>query len=624
MFSKKIIEFVSLLIILFTCWNAEAQPQDITWCYAIDSLKNEEVINTIFDEEGNIYVAINYQSRKNGKPHTYNYRRQNYQSLLLKFDTMGQLLWKQDIHSSMDVRTTALAIAPNGDVLITGTGDGRIDFSGRVVDIAIHRSSVYYGGIFLARLNKEGDYQWVQSWESELWATTLTIAVSQKNEIYLGFLHRGNLKNKDQIFEKYIEQPNPFRQLVLAKLSENGVKLESHVLSEDRSGAPDLLTIQFDKQNNLMLYGHYQENLSLLNVEPIHHTNRVLGLNSFMAKYDQNDSLLWMINIGGIWDQVISDITIAPDGSIYLAGIYKRECILSDRKITYSNSIYDESSPIDFGINFFFCHLLSDGTIDFVKYKYHTTTSPFLFRTEALAVDEQGNIHQVGTYKGNVEIEGKQLSSSWYQQQPFYAIWQDQQLVALSELSDAPFGQFTADNFSISNQHFVGSARYTDKDTYININGQKVNLPAPNGWPVSFIYGGSFPRNNSSVVMAEVDSSKTNLSVEQNFNKDILNVRSSANDSLNQDSTKNSLTDIDITLFPSPTSDQVHLKFHRKLERMRLGMYSNLGQLLFTQQLNHMEEGNTLTFNVSELPAGIYYFRLNSEGEQKVFSFVKE
>lgn len=149
MTSKRIIEFISLLIILFICWNAEAQPQDITWCYAIDSLKNEEVVNTIFDEEGNIYVAINYQSRKNGKPHTYSYRRQNYQSLLLKFDTMGQLLWKQDIHSSMDVRTTALAIAPNGDVLITGTGDGRIDFSGRVVDIAIYRSSVYYGGIFL-------------------------------------------------------------------------------------------------------------------------------------------------------------------------------------------------------------------------------------------------------------------------------------------------------------------------------------------------------------------------------------------------------------------------------------------------------------------------------------------
>ncbi len=120
----------SLMIALLICWNTQAQPQDITWYYAIDSLINEEVISTMFDNEGSIYVAINHQRLNyKGEWKILNFRRKNYQSLLLKFDMNGQLLWQQNISSDTDVRITALAIAPNGDVLITGTGDGCIDYT---------------------------------------------------------------------------------------------------------------------------------------------------------------------------------------------------------------------------------------------------------------------------------------------------------------------------------------------------------------------------------------------------------------------------------------------------------------------------------------------------------------
>ncbi len=617
--------FGILFIILHTCWNAQAQPQNITWCYAIDSLKSEEVISTVFDKEGNIYVAINYQRRKyEGAWKSVIGRRKNYQSLLLKFDTLGQLLWQQNIRSNLDVRMTALAIAPNGDVLVTGTGDGQIDFSGTLLDIPFHLSDVHYGGLFIARLDKKGAYQWVQSWESELWATALTIAVSQKDDIYLGYLHKGNLKNKGQLVEKYIEQRNPFRQLVLAKLDNKGVKIESHVLSQDRSGYDNLLTIKFDKNNNMILYGRYENNLSLLYTEPIHNDNRMIGLNSYIAKYGQNDSLLWMKEIGGIHEQFINDIAIAPDQSIYITGVYNRECILTDRRIAYSNSMYDKDSEIKFGSNYFFYHLLSDGSIDFAKYKYHTTLSSFIFRPKAIAVDGQARVHQVGLYSGKVEIEGKQLESSWYQTQPFYALWQEGQLLELNELSDAPFGQFTADNFNINDHHFVGSACYDYKDTYINIDGQKVFLPEPNGWPVSFIYGGSFSARINNTIVSDLDSSVTTSFNQVMVQDTFMNLTPLVNNTFSEDSTSTWSTEFDVILFPNPASKQVNLQFNKKLDAIRLGVFSNLGQLLFVQQLNSIAKNSILSLDINQLPAGIYYLKVSDNAQQKVFPFVKQ
>lgn len=626
MYRDLIQNIVSLMIALLICWNTQAQPQDITWCYAIDSLIGEEITSTVFDNECNIYVAINYQTMKYREQHgPVNYRTENHQSLLLKFDTLGQVIWHQNISSSLDVRLAAIAIAPNGDVLVTGSGDGQIEISDAIVDIPVSQSSDFYRGLFIARLSKEGIFQWVQYWQSETWVTALTIAVSQKDEIYLGYVHQGKLKNKGQLIENYIEQPKPYhyRQLALAKLNHKGVKLESFVLSQDYSGSGDLLGIQFDKSNNMILYGKYQGNLSLPYTEPIHNSKQS-GLNSYIAKYLQTDSLFWMKEIGGLHDQSISDIAIAPDQSIYVTGIYNRECILSDRRIVFSNSFYDEDSDINFGNNFFFCHLFPDGTIDFVQYKYHTSTSPFFFKTKAIAVDEQGLIHHVGVYQGKLELAGKKLESSWYQTQPFYALWRDEQLEELSKLSDAPYGKFTAENFDIGNHHFVGSARYDFKDTYINIKDQKVFLPQPNGWPVSFIYGGILSRNRSNNYIANSDS-PGGISFNQEIAKDRIRDSPPLTSSpFNEDSIVTTSTSVDVTLFPNPANDQVNLRFNKNLEAIELALFSNSGQLLFVQQLNKVSKDHVLSLDIDQLPAGIYFFKLNNKRQEKVLSFVKQ
>ncbi len=372
----------------------------------------------------------------------------------------------------------------------------------------------------------------------------------------------------------------------------------------------------------MLLYGKYEGNLSLPFTKPIHNDKHNNATNSFIAKYDQTDSLLWMKEISGMAEQTINDIAIAPDQSIFLAGVYNPECILTDRRMVFSKSKYDKDSEINYGTNFFFCHLLSDGSIDFVKYKYHTTTSPFLFSSKAIAVDEQGSVHHLGVYKGKVEIAEKQLESSWYQQQPFYALWQDKDLVELNELSDAPYGQFTAENFDISSHRFVGSARYDSKDTYINIKDQKVFLPQPNGWAVSFIYGGIFSQNRNNI--ANSDSSGT-ISFNQEIAKDtFMDLPPIASNTFNEDSTITKSTSVDVILFPNPANDQVNLRFKKNLDAIELALFSNTGQLFFVQQLNKVNKDHVLSLDIDQLPAGIYYLKLYNIGRHEVLSFVKQ
>jgi hypothetical protein len=81
--------------------------------------------------------------------------------------------------------------------------------------------------------------------------------------------------------------------------------------------------------------------------------------------------------------------------------------------------------------------------------------------------------------------------------------------------------------------------------------------------------------------------------------------------------------DMQAALFPNPTRGELTLSLSGLNEGMRLEIFSESGQLLFSQRLEAMNQAQEIKLNVGNLVNGIYFLRIAGIKYQKVLRFVK-
>ena len=128
--NKQLCIFAFLLFALCSNWSF-AQSAKPEWLYIIDGYNDTFVSDLEVDKEGNTYLAINYcgaltVSGLNKKMPPSGH----VHGLLIKLNKNGKPLWAHGFKSAYDNRINDLSIAPDGDVLITGFGDGVMSFPG--------------------------------------------------------------------------------------------------------------------------------------------------------------------------------------------------------------------------------------------------------------------------------------------------------------------------------------------------------------------------------------------------------------------------------------------------------------------------------------------------------------
>lgn len=85
----------------------------------------------------------------------------------------------------------------------------------------------------------------------------------------------------------------------------------------------------------------------------------------------------------------------------------------------------------------------------------------------------------------------------------------------------------------------------------------------------------------------------------------------------------NSAIKSNIAMYPNPASDLVTLWFENKQNtKASYGVYNAEGKLVFVPQI--LSTQNKLTINIQELPAGVYFVKLNINGVEHTKRLVKE
>jgi hypothetical protein len=167
---KSLIYFVTMLLLSQSILTAQTFGwADVVFLAGRTENASDNEIYTATDADGNIFVtgkykaqvvvSSKYTSERTGNEMTSTVSitsKGGNDIFLAKFDRDGVLEWVHSFGSTGEDLGKAIAINSQGDIIITGTFEGTVDFAG------ISLTSSRKNNIFIALFNKQGIVQWAQ------------------------------------------------------------------------------------------------------------------------------------------------------------------------------------------------------------------------------------------------------------------------------------------------------------------------------------------------------------------------------------------------------------------------------------------------------------------------------
>lgn len=626
-------------MIFLTIGGLKAQPPNFQWKLVLDGYNDVYVADIAVDSKGNTYAGINYTSlltipilniKLPGARHVY--------GLILKVDPDGKPLWAHSLISDFDNRIKDISLAPNGDVLICGFGDGLLCFPGlkdtlkaglppKLINYYTQRQQ----GFYAARYTPDGERKWVQYWNCA-WGEGLSIAANKRGEVYFSYYHTGIIRQNDVVIDSFVESPGKDTKISIAKFDSNGKLL--HIQPIGYSGNSTLIhfhNITFDHEDNMLIYGSFGGKLMLTEKYSLTNKPYLESSDGYLAKYNPNDEFLWAKQIGGRNTQRLQDIAVAADNSIYAVGTYNMECTIGDGITTMQQSKYEWKS----GNSFVFIHFFDDGEIDFARYTDNLGYNSYV-SGQSIAITPKGNIHIVGSINDTLDVEG--MSAATSAETAYYSIWNGNRLQSLDVIADAAEGFLSVRNVRIGGRIFVCASEYYGKEISMTIGKKKQVLPSKDYGRVTILCGGTIPETpNRTEPLSLKDSIRKQRM--QRLEMLLACTKAAAEPAPNlwfpngpvfgtvpeptESPCGNKVKDMEASLFPNPALNELHIRLAGIQGAVRIDIFSETGRLMLSHRAEVAVNEPELTFGIAELNTGIYFVRISHNNYEKALRLVK-
>lgn len=651
-----------LVIVCSICLNMAvvAQYSEPAWHYTIDGFNDADITDLEVDDEGNTYASVNYcgalhlEGNKGrilpDAPHVH--------GVLLKLDQKGKLIWCHGFKSLFDNRINDLTLDREGNVYITGFGDGLMHFPGKSDNMIVGREKLpneYHNpqGMYVAKYSKQGERLWVNYWSSK-WAEGKSVAVNSEGMVVLSYYSYDALTNKDEVIDPFSRTPNEQVKVSLAYFQPDG-KLISiqpfQILKTDSNVRVPRL--RFDQQDNLFMYGLFQKSIQLSPEDSLTNDGYYDSWDSYLVKYNKQKELLWYRQLGGQNIQLLDDIDIADDGSVYGTGQYSYECILMDAIKPAQKSRFEYKS----GNNFFYFHLFADGETDFIRYEEGREYNGS-FMGVSIDLDVNAQTHIIGSFTDTLQIDNFDLQGANYPSSGFSSTWDEAELIQLDETSKLDTSWMISIRVRSAGGTYAMGSMFWGKNAQVKINGKYQKLSSKDYGRGSVIVGGAVRRlNDNNEVLAEQKESRRLErleSIESLFvctSKKLAEAPttwypvSAPEPGLVQPgdptmpNTGTAVTidpsiinspcgvvieDKEASLFPNPTKGPATVK----LKGMEGGIalievFSDRGQLIYSQRVQVPTNDYNVDFDMTDAAAGTYFVRITHEGFEKALRLVK-
>ena len=241
-----------------------------------------------------------------------------------RYNSDGTLAWVKPIKGNNEDKGYEIDILSDGSFLVTGQFQNNITFNeGEISEITITSGSIYYN-IFIARYNSDGSLAWAkQAVTGTTDDETVSIYVLQDNS----FLLTGSFSDRvsaifgegesnetsvtsvglQDFFIAHYNADGTLDWVKSAGGSSNDAGMDADVLSDGSYLAAgyfiDSITFEAGTDNERTLTSNGQYDL-------------------FVAKYNTDGTLDWIIQTGGGGSDLAQDIAVLPDDSFFIAGYF--------------------------------------------------------------------------------------------------------------------------------------------------------------------------------------------------------------------------------------------------------------------------------------------------------------
>ncbi|PCC71923.1 hypothetical protein SAMN02745121_03273 [Nannocystis exedens] len=226
-------------------------------------------------------------------------------AFIAKYGPAGELLWVRTYGDEFEQRARGIALAPDGDILVTGSFRGQIDLGGGPL------ASAGYDDVFVARLTPAGDHVWSQAFGGPGIDYGVRVASDSAGEVILAAQADGGVDFGDGV-------PGPAGSVHLVKIGSTGDLLwhrtytASGLLARSVAVGPADEVVFVGEFNDPVDFGDGFE--AALNDH-----------NVFVLKLDADGQFTWLRQNDGVPDggkPFVTGVDLDAAGGIHLAGWY--------------------------------------------------------------------------------------------------------------------------------------------------------------------------------------------------------------------------------------------------------------------------------------------------------------
>jgi len=223
-------------------------------------------------------------------------------AFLAKLDATGEAEWARSFGTSSTLGHD-VAVSGSGDVVLTGTFSGSVDFGGAVLDGD-------YESFFVAKLDSAGNHLWSLTPGDEVEPFAHAVAIEDNGNVVIGGSLRGTLNFGGGPLDSVSNY-----DVFVAKLDAFGSHLWSKRFGDDDK-SQFLYQLAVDGSGNVLVLGSFAGTLDLGGV-PLQ--AGASGFDTFLAKLDDAGNHLWSRRLDG---GPTYHLAVDASGAVILAGTF--------------------------------------------------------------------------------------------------------------------------------------------------------------------------------------------------------------------------------------------------------------------------------------------------------------
>ena len=261
------------------------------------------------DDCGNAYIAGYFKGGIDfdpGPSESYLTSAGDADIFVAKFSSTGAFIWANRYGGTETDKGFDLALADDGSLFVTGYFYDSMSFDSGLETIEL--ISAGENDAFVIKLDAAGNFIWASSIGSEGAEAAHSIALSPDGNIHTtGYSSDANLPANESNTDIHI-----------AKLAPNGNLLWETVIGgeDDDEGA----AIATDDFGDIYVTGYFSETVDFDPGENIYNISSSDIQDSFVLKLNSNGDFVWAAGLDGNDVDIMNDIVVAADGSVYTTG----------------------------------------------------------------------------------------------------------------------------------------------------------------------------------------------------------------------------------------------------------------------------------------------------------------